>query len=69
VRCHGKGRKERCTPLTASTVKTPRAWLAERAGRPEDPLFCTRPGRPLSRDAVERLAGKHAVAAAAGLPA
>jgi integrase len=46
VRCHGKGRKERCTPLTASTIKTLRRWLAERAGQPDGPLFCTRPGRP-----------------------
>ena len=68
VRCRGKGRKERCTPLTASTAKTLRGWLAERAGQPEDPLFCTRPGRPLSRDAVERLVAKHTATAALACP-
>ena len=41
VRCVGKGRKQRCTPLTAQTVAVLRGWLAERRGRPEDPLFPT----------------------------
>lgn len=33
VRCRGKGRKERSTPLRADTVALLRAWLAERGGR------------------------------------
>jgi len=53
VNCHGKGRKERITPLTTSTVSTLRAWLLERGGGPADPLFPTRSGRALSRDAIE----------------
>jgi len=69
VRCNGKGRKERCTPLTAQTVKTLRAWLSERRGQGSDPLFCSRRGGPLSRDAVERLVSKHAAAAARTCPA
>ena len=32
VSCLGKGRKQRITPLTTTTVATLRAWLAERAG-------------------------------------
>ena len=40
------------TPLTPGTVAVLRAWLAERAGQPGDPLFPTRRGGPLSRDAV-----------------
>ena len=32
VRCYGKGRKERCTPLTKQTVAIMKAWLEERAG-------------------------------------
>lgn len=59
VRCHGKGRKERCTPLTASTVAGLRVWLRERHAPPTDPLFPSRRGGPLSRDAVERLVGKY----------
>jgi integrase len=68
VRCEGKGRKERVTPLTATTVGALRPWLAERQGAPSDPLFPTRSGRPLSRDAVERLVAKYATAAALRCP-
>jgi integrase/recombinase XerD len=68
VRCHGKGRKDRATPLTSQTVKVLRAWLAERAAAPAEPLFPTRAGHPLSRDAVERLVAKHATAAAMTCP-
>jgi site-specific recombinase XerD len=68
VRCHGKGRKDRATPLTSQTVKVLRTWLAELGPAPEGPLFPTRAGGRLSRDAVERLVSKHATAAAAGRP-
>lgn len=54
VHCVGKGRKERSTPLVATTVAVMREWLNERDGQPDDPLFATTTGRPLSRDAVER---------------
>lgn len=64
VRCHGKGRKDRATPLTRHTVKVLRVWLAEHDNEPTNPLFPTRAGRPLSRDAVERLVTKHATTAA-----
>jgi integrase/recombinase XerD len=69
VRCHGKGRKDRATPLTRQTVAVLRAWLAERGGAPGDPLFPARTGHRLSRDAAERLVAKHAAAAAARCPA
>jgi integrase/recombinase XerD len=59
VRCRGKGRKERCTPLTRETVSVIRAWLAERAGLPTDPAFPSRRGATLSRDAVERLVSRY----------
>ena len=68
VRCHGKGRKDRATPLTSKTVKVLRNWLAECDPSPDGPLFPTRAGGRLSRDAVERLVAKHAAAAAAGCP-
>jgi site-specific recombinase XerD len=63
VLCHGKGRKQRATPLTAGTVAVLRAWLAERGGEPTDPLFPTSRSGPLSRDAVEKLVAKHAAEA------
>ncbi|MHB8590313.1 MAG: tyrosine-type recombinase/integrase [Candidatus Dormibacteraceae bacterium] len=61
VRCHGKGRKDRITPLTAQTVAVLRVWLAERSVGPCDPLFSTRTGRRLSSDTVEHLLTKHVV--------
>ena len=68
VLCKGKGRKERAVPLTAPVRAVLATWLAERGGRTEDPLFPTRTGRRLSRDAVERRVAKHAAAAAARCP-
>ena len=65
VCCHGKGRKDRITPLTSHTVTAIRTWLTERRGTPDDPLFPSRRGTPLSTDAVERLVAKHAATAAA----
>ena len=63
VRCHGKGRKQRITPLTRQTVGVLRAWMAANPGQPADPLFATGRGGPLSRDAAERLIAKHAATA------
>lgn len=60
VRCRGKGRKERCTPLTRETVSVIKAWLTERTGLPTEPAFPSRRGTTLSRDAVERLVSKYA---------
>jgi len=68
VRCHGKGRKDRATPLTRQTAGVLQGWLAERGAEPGQPLFPTRAGRALSRDAVERLVAKHAAAAAERCP-
>lgn len=65
VRCIGKGRKQRCTPLTEQTVRAVTTWLAERRGDDTHPVFCTRTGAPLSRDAVARLVTKHTATAAA----
>lgn len=64
VQCTGKGRKQRCTPLTAQTAGHLARWLSERHPEPHDPVFCTRPGSPLSADAVARLLAKHAATAA-----
>jgi len=68
LQCHGKGRKDRCTPLTAQTAKVLRIWIKERGGQPGDPLFPSRRGTPLSRDAVARLVAKHAASAARNCP-
>ena len=68
VRCRGKGRKERCTPLTASSAALVRTWLAETRAAGSDLVFSTRRGTQLSRDAVERLVAKYAVVAARQCP-
>lgn len=53
VVCHGKGRKDRITPLTSGTVTALREWLRASPDQPSAPLFPTRRGNTLSRDAVE----------------
>jgi integrase/recombinase XerD len=68
VSCHGKGRKQRITPLTKTTVTVLRAWLTERGGHPGQPLFPSRTGGRISRDAVEKRLALHAAAATRGCP-
>lgn len=63
VRCKGKGRKERCTPLRKESVAALRVWLRERNGEPLNPLFPNARGGPLSRDGIEYLLAKHAAIA------
>jgi len=68
VRCEGKGRKQRAVPLTAQVSALLQVWLSERAGGPSDPLFPTRTGRRLSRDAVALRVSTHAATAAQRCP-
>jgi integrase/recombinase XerD len=68
VRCHGKGRKDRATPLTRTTVTTLRAWLCEHDCQPTAALFPSRKGEHLTRGAIWRLVAKHAECASIGCP-
>ena len=68
VSCEGKGRKQRTVPLSTAATALLRSWLRERAGDPTDPLFPTRTGRRLSRDAVALRVSTHAAAAAQQCP-
>ena len=68
VRCQGKGRKDRCTPLNNQTVVVLKNWLRERGGMAGDPLFPTRRGSSLSPHAVESLVAEHARTAAHHCP-
>jgi integrase/recombinase XerD len=68
VRCKGKGRKERCTPLRKDAVKVLRLWIRENNGQPSQPLFPNARGRRLSRDGVEYLLRKHVTIAAQQCP-
>jgi site-specific recombinase XerD len=69
VYCRGKGRKDRCTPLTSHTAGIIAEWIAERSAPPQAPLLCTRSGTPMSADAVARLTSKYAALAATASPA
>jgi integrase/recombinase XerD len=64
----GKGRKERRTPLISSITRILKAWLDQNRGGPVDPLFPTRTGRPLSRDAIEHRLAQHISLAARNCP-
>ncbi len=68
VRCEGKGRKQRSVPLSGQAQPLLQAWLTERAGRPTDPLFPTRTGRRLSRDAIALRVSTHTATAALDCP-
>jgi site-specific recombinase XerD len=68
VSVEGKGRKQRAVPLTKDAKAVLAIWLDERAGRSDDPLFPTRTGRRLTRDAVERRVATHAATAAQRCP-
>ena len=63
VRCHGKGRKLRCTPLRRDVTRALEGWLRECPPKPDTPIFPSSQGGSMSGDAVERLVAKHAAAA------
>jgi site-specific recombinase XerD len=63
VRCFGKGRKTRCTPLRSDVVGVLKVWLKEQGGDAGEPAFPSSRGGPLSADALQRLVAKHAAAA------
>jgi len=63
VRCVGKGRKERCTPLTKTAQHVLRAWLKEPRRRSATVLFPNMHGGQLSADGVQSLLSKYAAQA------
>lgn len=70
IRCDGKGRKERCTPLRRDTARLLEAWMKDRRRGGEDqPLFPTMRGDRLSRDALEHLVRRHVATASRSWPA
>lgn len=65
VRIRGKGRKERLTPLWPDTAGQLKRWLKAYPRQPDQPLFPSRSGAPLTRVGVtERLKLAVKVAAA-----
>ena len=63
VHCQGKGRKERCTPITKHTAAVLKAWLKEPSRGNTDALFPNVHGRPISPDAVQYLLAKYTAVA------
>jgi len=63
VRVIGKGRKERCTPLSKNTRSVLAAWVKEPRKLPDQPLFPNARGGRLSAHGVHYLLAKHVAAA------
>ena len=59
VRCVGKGRKERCTPLTKHARDALKAWLKESIRYEAKALFPNVHGGRLSADSVQALLAKY----------
>jgi len=69
LRCTGKGRKERCTPLTANCAAVVQDWMDQCPdGLTTDPLFPSNRDGRLSDDAVQRLVAKHVSGAVDSCP-
>ena len=68
VRVIGKGRKERCTPLSKKTRSVLAAWMKEPPKLPDQPLFPNARGGRLSAHGVYYLVGKHVTAATRACP-
>lgn len=68
VRCTGKGRKERCMPLSKQATSILRAWLKEPRRNDADALFPNVHGGRLSSDAVQYLLNKYVAKARAHCP-
>jgi len=64
VRCEGKGRKQRCTPLTRTTVQALKAWFREQGKDEAKIVFPTARGGQLSHDSVQHLVTKYGKSAA-----
>ena len=63
VRCEGKGRKERCTPLARPTVAVLKAWINEQGDDESRFLFPSSNGGRMSADAVEHALATNVTAA------
>lgn len=67
LRCLGKGRRERITPLTKQVVVALKVWLRHLA-KSSDLLFPTARGSRLSADAVRRLLARYKLIACRTCP-
>jgi site-specific recombinase XerD len=63
VRCQGKGRKQRATPLTKPAVAVVTAWIKQQGQDNALFLFPSARGGRLSADAVQHLVARHVATA------
>ena len=68
VRCFGKGRKMRCTPLRPDVVAILKQWLSRQPGEPSAPVFPSSRGGHLSADALQLLVARHTATACTTCP-
>lgn len=68
IRCLGKGRKNRHTPISKEVVNVLRQWIGERGGDPTAPLFPSNRGTRLSADGIRYLLEKYVAVARALCP-
>ncbi|EYR84391.1 MULTISPECIES: tyrosine-type recombinase/integrase [Rhizobiaceae] len=68
IRCFGKGRKERVTPITKLLNGTLKGWMEEPQKRNSNVLFPTVHGARMSADAVQYLLAKYVAKAAERCP-
>ncbi len=68
VRVFGKGRKERCIPLTKQTNSVVKAWLREPARANSEVLLPNARGDRLSADGVRYILAKHVTIACEACP-
>lgn len=59
VRCCGKGRKERCTPLAKSTAAVLKAWIREQGREDSKTLFPSMRGGAFSAAGVQHMVARH----------
>jgi integrase/recombinase XerD len=63
IRCLGKGRKTRATPLRPDVTVVLKDWLSHHPGAPAEHVFPSVRGGRLSADALQRLVIRHAATA------
>lgn len=68
IRCVGKGRKTRATPLRPDVAVVLKDWLTHQPGAPEAPVFPSIRGGRLSADALQRLVIRHTATARRACP-
>lgn len=63
LRCFGKGRKTRCTPLRHDVVAVLKRWLSEQGNDSSAFVFPSSRGSRLSADALQKIVSRHAATA------